>query len=67
MKDGTVVTAGAELLGVGLEPLGSDELMSIAGGAGIIMTGCLVAAGGAAIAIAGVVVGVLVYAYVHGE
>ena len=53
-----------ELDGTGVESLSADELMSVGGG-GVIFAGCLVAAGGAAVALIGVVVGIAVYAYLN--
>ena len=64
MNNRTVVTAGLELDGTGVEALHSEELMSIGGG-GVILTGCLIAAGGAAVAVVGVAVGIIVYAYIN--
>ena len=64
MNNGTAVFPGLELHGAGVEPLHSEELISIGGG-GVIVTGCLIAVGGAAVALVGVAVGVIVYAYIN--
>ena len=58
------VPAVLELSWAGVEPLDAEELASIGGG-GVILTGCLIAAGGAAVALIGVVVGIAVYAYLN--
>jgi len=64
VMNGTAMAAGCDLDRVEVRLLSADELFAITGG-GPIAIGCLLAVGGASLAVVGVVVGVALYAVLH--
>ena len=61
MSGQTLLEVPNDLRRLDVQPLSEDELLAYVGGVGPILIGCALAAGGAVLAVAGVVIGVTVY------